>query len=318
MERTRERGGARRGGVAVLGAGTMGSTMARRLLACGFGVRVWNRGQGPLGVLAEAGAETSSDPRDAVQGADVVLTLLPTADVVSDLMTRGGVLDAMRPGQAWAQMGTIGVDGTRRLAELVRATQPGVLFVDAPVSGSRAPAQAGQLVVLASGPDDAKAIVGPVFDALGRRTLWLGPAGFGSRMKLVLNTWLAFEVEAAAEALALARRWEITDDLLSDATAGSPLVSTYAASKLEKMIAGDDSPDFSLEMALKDLTLVEEAAGLPRAPVAASIADRWRTLVARDLGALDVSVAREGLGSSPAGERVGPARGAPVGESERS
>lgn len=185
--------------------------------------------------------------------ASVVLTLLPTADVVTEVMMGAGVIDAMSPGEVWAQMGTIGIEEVRQLGEEVQARRPDVLFVDAPVSGSRAPAESGELVILASGPDSSRALVDPVFDALGRRTLWLGPAGAGSRMKLVLNTWLAFEVEAAAEALALARHWQVPDEALSGAVRGSSLVSPYAASKLAKMQVGDDSPDFALELALKDL-----------------------------------------------------------------
>jgi 3-hydroxyisobutyrate dehydrogenase len=232
--------------VAVLGAGTMGSAMARRLLSCGFEVRVWNRSPEPLRALAESGAETFSYGRDAVRGADVVLTLLPTADVVTEVMMDAGAIEAMEAGAVWAQMGTIGLEGVERLGNTVRAKRPDVLFVDAPVSGSRAPAETGELVILASGPEDAKATVDAVFAALGRRTLWLGAAGTGSRMKLVLNTWLAFEVEAAAEALALATRWGMSAEALNSAIGGSPLVSPYAASKLAKMQAEDDSPDFAL------------------------------------------------------------------------
>jgi 3-hydroxyisobutyrate dehydrogenase len=225
-----------------------------------------------------------------------VLTLLPTADVVLDVMIDGGVVDALDAGAVWAQMGTIGVEGARRLGDEVASRAPGALFVDAPVSGSRAPAESGELVILASGPGRARPVVDPVFAALGRRTLWLGPAGLGSRLKLVLNTWLAFEVEAAAEAMALARYWDVPDEALASAITGSPLVSPYAASKLKKMQSGNDSPDFSLRLALKDLMLVEDAAGPTHSPVAAAIAQRWRNLDAQGAGALDVSAARLGLG----------------------
>jgi 3-hydroxyisobutyrate dehydrogenase len=206
-----------------------------------------------------------------------------------------GVVDAIRPGAAWAQMGTIGVEATAALDAQVSARRPDVFFVDAPVSGSRAPAEAGELVVLASGPDAARTVVGPIFSVLGRRTLWLGPAGAGTRMKLVLNTWLAFEVEAAAEVAALAAHLGVGSDMLSGAVAGSPLVSPFAGAKLAKIEAGDDEPDFSLAWALKDLELAETAAGPRPIPIAGAVADRWRTLVDRGFGHLDVSAARLGL-----------------------
>jgi 3-hydroxyisobutyrate dehydrogenase len=110
------------GPVTVLGAGTMGSAMARRLLSCGFGVRVWNRSPEPLEALAKSGAGTFTDPHDAVRNAAVVLTLLPTADVVTDVMFGAGVLEAMHPGSVWAEMGTIGIEGTRRLRADARIT----------------------------------------------------------------------------------------------------------------------------------------------------------------------------------------------------
>jgi len=281
--------------VAIIGAGTMGAAIAHRLLAARAQVHVWNRSPGPAQGLAAAGAVVHDDPRAAVAGAAVVLTTLPTASVVRDVIVERGVIDAMAPSAVWAQMGTIGVDATTALDQIVAARRPDVRFVDAPVSGSRTPAEAGELIVLASGPDEAKAVIAPIFSVLGRRTMWLGRAGAGSRMKLVLNTWLAFEVEAAAEASALAAHLGIRNDVLADAAAGSPLVSPFAAAKLAKIEAGDDKPDFSLAWALKDLELAETAAGPRPLPIAAIVAQRWRSLVDRGLGNLDVTAARLGL-----------------------
>ena len=180
--------------------------MARRLLAVGTPVDVWNRTSAPTQQLGELGARVHDEPRQAVEGVTVALTLLPTGDVTREVMLDGDVIGAMAPDSVWAQMGTIGIAATSALAGESSARRSDVHFVDAPVSGSRAPAESGQLIILASGPEAARAVVEPVFAALGRRTLWLGPAGGGTRMKLVLNTWLAFEVEAAAEASALACR----------------------------------------------------------------------------------------------------------------
>lgn len=290
--------------VTVLGAGTMGSAMSRRLLGCGFRVGVWNLHQAPLRALAETGAEVFSDPQEAVRHSQVVLTTLPTADAVREVMTGAGVLNAMGPGHVWVQMGTIGVKETDKLSEEVRSWYPGVLFVDAPVSGSRAPAETGQLLILASGPDDAKPIVHPVFEALGRSTLWLGPAGSGSQMKLVLNTWLAFQTEGAAESAAIAERFGLRAENLLAALRGNPIASDYALAKLGRMIDGDYRADFSLDWALKDLDLVgAEAPGA--APVAGAIAERWRDLVRAGWSGSDVSAARNGLDGSQTGPQGG-------------
>jgi 3-hydroxyisobutyrate dehydrogenase len=269
--------------------------MARRLLDEGFAVEIWNRSPGPAAVLAEAGAGAHADAAQAVAWADVVLTMLPTGEAVGEVMLRGGGLDALGPGATWAQMGTIGVESTERLVAEVARRRPDVAFVDAPVSGSREPARGGRLIILASGPDAAQAGLEPVFAALGQRTVWLGPAGRGSRTKLVANTLLAFEVEAVAEVSALAARLEVPYADLVKVIAGGPLESPFAMSKLAKMERGEHSADFSLEWALKDLNLALAASGAETAPVVAAIVERWRGLVANGYGGLDVSAARLGL-----------------------
>jgi 3-hydroxyisobutyrate dehydrogenase len=285
--------------VAVIGAGTMGSAIARRLRDAGLTVGVWDRNKQHALALADLGATAFDDPKDAVKDATVVLTLLPTADVVTEVMLGRGVVDAMSAGAVWAQMGTVGVGEVERLDAEVRARRPEIQFVDAPVSGSQHPAETGQLLVLASGPETAMSTVAPIFDAIGRRTLWLGPAGTGSRLKLVLNTWLAFEVEAAAEAAAVATRLEIDPQALADAIAGNPLASPLATAKLSKMQSADDRAEFALEWALKDLDLMRETVGTSEAPIAIAIANRWRSLVDQGFGSLDVSAARLGLGEEP-------------------
>lgn len=290
----------RRPVVTVLGAGTMGTAIAHRLLGVGMSVSVWNRSPQPALALAELGATAFDDPREAVAMADVVLTLLPTQEAVAGLMLGCHVVEAMMPNAAWAQLGTIGVQATEALDSEVRTRRPDIRFVDAPVSGSRAPAEAGSLLVLASGPDSAREVLVPVFDAVGRRTLWLGPAGTGSRLKLVLNTWLAFEVEAAAEGAALASHFGISPGVLAEALDGNPLASDLAFAKLSKIETNDHRSDFALAWALKDLELMRASVGERNAPIALAIAERWRTLVDRGFGDLDVSAARLGLGEEGA------------------
>jgi 3-hydroxyisobutyrate dehydrogenase len=293
--------------IAVLGVGTMGAGMVRRLLEQGFAMDVWNRSPGPAATLAEAGAVAHPDAAGAAVRAGVVLTMLPTSAAVSEVML-GGVLEALRPEATWAQMGTIGVEATERLAAEVARRRPDVGFVDAPVSGSREPARSGRLLILASGPDRAQAILEPVFAALGQRTVWLGPAGRGSRLKLVLNALLAFEVEAVAEVDAMASRLGVPYADLVNVVAGGPLASAFQMSKLAKIEGGDHSADFSLEWALKDLDLALAATGAETAPVVKAIAERWRRLVEDGYGRLDVSAARLGLNSEGRPLRSKPSR----------
>jgi 3-hydroxyisobutyrate dehydrogenase len=282
--------------VTVIGTGTMGAAMARRLLGARMDVRVWSRHAASTMPLVEQGATAFDAASDAAKGADMVITMLPTAEAITEVMFGENVIDAMKPASIWVQMATIGVEATNELVERTLVRRPVVAFVDAPVSGSRDPAEKGQLLILASGPHGAAPSLEPVFGALGRATLWLGPAGAGSAMKLVLNTWLAFQTEGAAEAAALAGRLGVSESALLDALRDNPLASPYALSKLTRMLGQDYHADFSLDWALKDLDLVAGDAGAEVAPIAVAIADRWRGLVQDGSGGLDVSVARHGLG----------------------
>jgi 3-hydroxyisobutyrate dehydrogenase len=281
--------------IAVVGAGTMGAAMAKRLLSANFTVDVWSLHEETNAPLVELGATSHPEPKSAVAKADVVLTMLPTADVTENLMFNEQGLEAMQRDAIWVQMATIGPKATEDIASRARSLRSDVTFVDAPVSGSRAPAESGQLLILASGDESVATRLEDFFGAIGRKTMWLGPIGAGSRMKLILNTWLAFQAEGAAESLSLATRLNTDPSLVVDALRDNALASPYAVAKLQKMIDADFRPDFSIDWALKDLELVGADAGSDAAPVASVIAERWRTLVENGSSGLDVSAASRGL-----------------------
>jgi len=208
----------------------------------------------------------------------------------------GGVAQMIAAGAAWAQMGTIGVTDTVQIASRLGQLRPDVLFVDAPVSGSKGPAEAGQLLILASGPPEAEAIVRPAFSAIGRKTVWLGEAGQGSKLKLVVNAYMSTLIEGVAEALELADRLGIDTTKLAEAIEGGPLDAPIADAKLHKMERGDYAPEFPLEWALKDVDLALEAAGPDTLPVLAALSRQWRAAVEAGHGRDDVSAARLALG----------------------
>jgi 3-hydroxyisobutyrate dehydrogenase len=269
--------------------------MAHSLLRAGFQVDVWNRTPEPAAQLAADGATAHEDPRDAVQHADVVITMIADAAAVNQVAFEFGMLEAMRPEAAWSQMSTIGVSASEELAARVGKERPDVYFADAPVSGTRGPAENGQLLILASGPDAAKPVLEPVYAALGRETKWLGPAGAGSRLKLVMNSWLVILVEGAAEIMALADSFGVDHQQVADFLSAGNLANPAAAVKFAKMDAGDDTPDFSLQWALKDIRLALDDSGR-RLPALDTVRDRWGALVDQGLGDRDVSAARHGLG----------------------
>jgi 3-hydroxyisobutyrate dehydrogenase len=286
------------GAVTVLGTGIMGSGMARNLAAAGLPSTVWDRSPEVAAPLAGAGARVAGSAQDAVQDAQVVITMLPTAEAVDSVIVTGGVAEAFAPGAVWAQMGTIGTEATAGFARRLGQLRPDVLFVDAPVSGSKGPAETGQLLILASGPAAAEPIVAPAFSAIGRKTVWLGAAGQGSAMKLVVNAYLAALIEGVAEALELATRLGIRPDALAEAIEGGPLDAPLADAKLHKMESGDFAPEFPLEWALKDVDLAIQAAGGGRLPVLEAVSRQWRTAVDAGHGRDDISAARLALGAS--------------------
>jgi len=287
--------------VAVIGAGIMGSAMTRNLVVAGVNMRVWDRSPAATVPLAAAGAVVAPSAREAVRDADVVITMLPTADAVESVIFGDGVADAFADGCVWAQMGTIGVEATRRIAGRLAAQRPGVMFVDAPVSGSKGPAEQGQLLILASGPAAAAGTVRPVFDILGRKTVWLGEAGQGSVVKLVVNAYMSILIEGVAETMELADRFGISHEQLADVIEGGPLDAPIADAKLHKMDRGDYAAEFPLEWALKDVDLAISAAGGQAPPLLAALSRQWHAAVAAGHGRQDISAARLALASeSPA------------------
>jgi 3-hydroxyisobutyrate dehydrogenase len=270
--------------------------MARRLLSAGFPVTVWDRSASASAPLAEAGAVAAASAREAVRDAGVVITMLPTIDVVSSVIFDGGVADDFARGCVWAQMGTIGVEETIATRDRLAGRRPDVVFVDAPVSGSKGPAEQGQLLILASGPASAAEALGPVFSAIGRKTVWLGQAGKGSQMKLVVNAYMSILIEGVAEALELADRLGIGHKDLEEVIEGGPLDAPIADAKLHKMDQANFSAEFPLEWALKDVDLAISAARGSDLPLLSALSHQWHLAVNAGHGRDDISAARLALG----------------------
>jgi 3-hydroxyisobutyrate dehydrogenase len=276
--------------VAVLGMGAMGRGMAASALRAGIPTIVWNRRTEATRDLADLGAQVAGTAADAARQAAIVVTMVTDADAVLSVAQDQGMLAALAPGAIWAQMSTIGVAGIDRVAAMAGAERPDVMLLDAPVSGSKDPAERGQLTIFASGPGEARVRVAPLFDALGQRTIWVGEAGAGTRLKLVNNTWLAFATEAVAASVALATRLGLETGMVVDALGGSPLVSPWQAAKLQRIADGEFSAQFALALALKDVRLALQAAGDDQFAALACLAGEWQEAVDQGLGGQDLTV----------------------------
>lgn len=251
--------------VAVLGAGgTMGFAMARNIARAGLKVRVWNRSRDKAEPLASDGAIVTDTPAKAAQDATIVLTMLADANAVLEAMDgEDGALPVMASQKdidhaVWLQMSTIGEEATHRCIGL--ANRRGVDFVDAPVLGTREPAEQGKLVILESGPEQARPRVQPVFDAIGHRIIRAGQAGAGTSLKLVANSWVLAVVEAGAETIALAEGLGLDPSLFFQAIEGGALDLPYLRMKGQAIAKHDFTPSFRLTLAAKDADLVSQAA----------------------------------------------------------
>ncbi len=271
----------------VLGTGTMGAGMARNIAAAGIDVRAWNRTPARARPLAEAGVRVCDDLVDAVRDADVIVTMLWDATTVEEVLREAA--GGWSSGAVLLQTSTVGVEGAARLAEV--AAELGLRYVDAPVQGTRQPAEQGTLVVYASGPDDTRAVLEPVLDAVGSRTLWLGEAGAGSRLKLATNAFVVTMTAALAESLSVAAALGTGPATFLDALAGGPLESPYVVKKGRAILEQDWAPSFAVDGGLKDARLIvaaAAAAGLD-VPVVAAVEARLAALSEQGYGAEDLA-----------------------------
>ncbi|QTD96136.1 NAD(P)-dependent oxidoreductase [Streptomyces cyanogenus] len=279
--------------VSVLGTGIMGAAMARNLVRAGHTVRAWNRTRAKAEPLAADGAHVAGTPAEAVEGADVVLTMLYDGAATLDVMREAA--PALRSGAAWVQSTTAGLEAVGDLAGFARDHD--LVFFDAPVLGTRQPAEAGRLLVLAAGPSGHRAAVTPVFDAVGVRTVWTGEdgaAGTATRLKLVANSWVLAATAATGEVLALAQALGVDPQGFFDAIAGGPLDMGYLHAKSQLIL--DDQltpPQFAVATAAKDARLIVragEAHGV-RLDVAAASAARLERAAAQGHADEDMAAA---------------------------
>ena len=271
--------------IAVLGTGVMGAPMARNLARAGNAVRAWNRSIDKARALSSDGVEVHEDPASAAGGAEIVMTMLADAGAVHRRRDAGG--PRRRP--IWWQASTIGLDGIEACEEL--ATDAGAALVDAPVLGTRAPAEDGKLVVLASGPDDALDACAPLFEAVGQRTMRLGAAGASTKLKLVVNSWVLAVTQATAETIALAQALGLDPNWVGEAVEGGTLDLPYFRMKSKLMLDDEFPASFALALAAKDARLVAETAERFGAdtPVANTIADRFTKGVEAGYGDEDMA-----------------------------
>jgi 3-hydroxyisobutyrate dehydrogenase len=266
--------------VALLGTGTMGSRMARNILAADHELVVWNRTR--ASAEAVKGAEVADSAAEAVRGAAALVTMLSDGPAVAAATETLDGFDGI-----WLQMSTVGVEWTNRLS----TRHPS--FVDAPVLGSRVPAEEGTLTVLAAGPHDDRAE--RIFDAVGSKTVWVGLPPAATKMKLVFNAYVLLSIGALGQSIALARALDVDPRGFLEVVKGTGVDSVYGQSRGDMMIRDDFSPNFPLELGRKDLALALEAAG-DDVELLGTALELYDRAIERGYGRDDMTAVIKGLG----------------------
>ncbi len=245
--------------VAMLGLGTMGLGMAQNLLKAGFSLAVYNRTAAKAQPLAAKGARVATSAADAVKGAEVVVAMV-SDDGASREMWIGaqGALVAAEPGAVLVESSTLSPGWVEELGAAARAR--GLELLDAPVTGSRPQAEAGQITFLVGGSEEALRVATPVLAAMGKEVVHLGPLGSGARMKLVNNFLAGVQVASLAEAIVWLERSGLDRDkaieILKKGAPGSPLFGTMSARMTER----EYEVNFLLRLMSKDLAYAGAAA----------------------------------------------------------
>jgi 3-hydroxyisobutyrate dehydrogenase len=243
--------------VAVLGTGIIGAAVARNLQKNAFNVNAWNRTYEKATALSVSGVEVFEKAEDAVRGSSIVLTVLKDGPAVLEAMK--AALPGLAKGTVWLQLSTVGVKANEELTAF--AEQHGLEFYDAPVQGTRGPAEQGQLIIIASGCLSQREVIQPIFDAIGKRTLWVSEqSGVSSKLKLALNSWAFALTHGIAESLSIAEALGVDPALVVDVVKGGPMDSMYFQLKAASILSGDYTVSFSVANAVKDAELVVEAA----------------------------------------------------------
>jgi 3-hydroxyisobutyrate dehydrogenase len=243
--------------VAVLGTGLMGLGMARSLLRSDLDVTVWNRHHGRAAPLAADGAHVAATAAEAVADADAVITMLWDGNSVAEVMA--DALPAAPDGILWAQASTVSLDDAGDMLPAL-ADGCGARYIDAPVLGTRQPAEEGRLTILAAAPEVLRDPITPVFGAIGARTVWVSERpGDGTRLKLVANSWVTTIVAATAQSIALAQGLDLDPQAFLDMMKGGAVDAPYLHIKGEAIIAGQFATSFAVEGAVKDTGLIAAA-----------------------------------------------------------
>ena len=272
--------------VTILGLGAMGSRMAQRLAAAGQTVTVCNRTAGRAARLSELGVEVAATPRQAAEGADIVIAMLSDDDASRAVWTdpETGALAGLASGAIAIESSTLTPGWVRDLFGLV--DERGATFLDAPVAGSRPQAEAGQLIYLVGGDDETLARARPVLEAMGGAIHHVGPVSHGAVLKLAVNALFGIQAAALGELIGFLEASGLDAAKAIGLLGDTPVMSPAARGIAGLMLAGSFAPMFPIDLVAKDFRYAVAAASAAGAdlPLAGSTEEVFRAAVKRGLG----------------------------------
>jgi 3-hydroxyisobutyrate dehydrogenase-like beta-hydroxyacid dehydrogenase len=246
--------------VAFLGLGAMGRPMAANLLKAGYSLTVWNRSVARTEPLRAQGATVAPTPAAAVADAAVVISMLTDVSAVQHVaFSEHGLIGGLQSGSTLVDMSTVTPAMSRLLGEA--AAERGAAFIDAPVLGTIGPAADGTLTILAGGAAETLERVRPVLSVMGSTIIHAGDVGQGTWLKLLANALMGVSMQAFFELLALGQRAGFDRATLAQTFGALPMSSPVMQRKTPPILAGDFSPQFTLDLFNKDLRQLLEAAG---------------------------------------------------------
>jgi len=245
--------------IGFIGLGIMGSRMATNLQKEGHNLYLYNRTKSKADFLVSKGGSWKTSPAEAAKEASILITMLSTPEVVAATASGAeGFLNALKPGSIWLNCSTINPSAAVKMEQL--ASQKGIRYIDAPVAGTKAPAEKGELLFLVGGEEEVVSEVQPLLDIMGKKTIHLGVTGNGSKMKMLINLLLAQSMLAFGEAMALGKGMGLSESLLFNVLCNTPVIAPFIGLLRPKLEQNDQDANFPLKWIQKDIHLATTTA----------------------------------------------------------
>jgi len=245
--------------VGFIGLGIMGKPMAGNILKAGFPLTVFNRTRSKMEELVRGGAKPAGSPKEVASASDVVVTMVSDSQAVKEVVLgEGGIIEGAAAGSSVIDMSTISPEVTRGVAS--ELAEKGINLLDAPVSGGQTGARAGTLSIMVGGERKAFEECLPVFEAMGKKIVHVGPSGDGQTVKLCNQVICALNILAVSEGILLASRAGVDTEKMLEAVGAGSAASWMLANVGPKMVSRDFEPGFMVWLQQKDLSLVLDLA----------------------------------------------------------